>query len=69
MMKKLRLVRVVVQPEFVVDDGENLTPFTEGDAALTAVVTAKAWPDYPTTGFADAVKKLESDLNAETEDD
>ena len=56
---KLRLLKVIVQPVFVVDDGENLTE----QATDPVVVSAKDWPDYPTTGFAAAVERLEQSLD------
>lgn len=57
---KLRLVKVVCQPHFVVDDGEELREFPEVEPIAIA---AKFWPDYPTTGFVEAVAKLEAQLN------
>lgn len=41
--KKLRLVKVTIQPTFVIDDGETLTEVS-GQPIL---VSASEWPDYP----------------------
>lgn len=46
-MPKLRLVRVVVHPILMLDDGENLTPFENGPSEIAAA-------DWP--GFADRLK-------------
>ena len=52
--RKLRLLKVVVQPVFVVDDGENLVE----QAADPIVVPASAWPTYANEGFARSVEAL-----------
>lgn len=41
--KRLRLVKVVVQPHFVIDDGEKL----EETVGEPVAVPAAEWPDYP----------------------
>jgi hypothetical protein len=41
--KRLRLVKVVVQPHFVIDDGEQL----EERVGEPVQVPAAEWPDYP----------------------
>lgn len=47
MSRKLRLVKVIVQPVFVVDDGENLA-----EVAHPAVtVPAEEWSDYSDRRF------------------
>jgi hypothetical protein len=43
--KKLRLVKVVLQPVFVIDDGGSL----EENAAEPITVSAAEWADYPAT--------------------
>lgn len=58
-MSKLRLVKVLVQPHFVLDDGESLTE----QIAEPVEVKAADWPTYPGEGFADAVRELERALN------
>lgn len=42
-MKRLRLVKVIVQPVFAIDDGEDLTEMV----ADPIPVAAAAWPDFP----------------------
>jgi hypothetical protein len=68
--KRLRLVAVAAQFEFVVDDGETLTPFVltdrEGRVANPSTrILAKDWPDYAKTGFIEAIKDLETQLEAQ----
>lgn len=58
---KLRLVGVQVRPEFVIDDGETLTPVVT-QQPLGQYVSAKDWPDYPANGFLEAVENLEREL-------
>lgn len=58
MPTSLRLVKVIVQPVFVVDDGETLEEMT----TQPLTVTAKDWPSFATEGFQDAVKELEATL-------
>jgi hypothetical protein len=74
-MKKLRLVKVVVHPVFLVDDGENLIPLenylrdSEGNPAnLTAEILAKDWPTYATDAFVENVKALEAQITAADSD-
>jgi hypothetical protein len=51
---KLRLLKVMVQPVFVVDDGENLAEHT----AETVAVAAADWPTFATTTFAAGFEQL-----------
>lgn len=60
-MRKLRLLKVIVQPVFVLDDGENLVE----QAADPVVVTAADWPSYPTTGFVAAVEILRRQVESD----
>lgn len=53
-MRKLRLVKVMVQPVFVLDDGESLTELV----ADTIVVPAADWPTYPTTAYLTGFEAL-----------
>ncbi len=46
--KRLRLLKVICQPVFILDDGEALAE----QAADPIVVTAAQWPTYATTLFA-----------------
>jgi hypothetical protein len=60
MAPKLRLLKVLVQPVFVIDDGEHLIEQT-----LDAIaVPAAAWPTYPVKEFAEAVAGLEAQLQS-----
>lgn len=47
-MPKLRLLKVLVQPVFVIDDGETLSE----QSAEAIVVSPVDWPTYPTEAFA-----------------
>jgi hypothetical protein len=57
-MNKLRLLKVLVQAVFVIDDGETLTEQT----AQPVVVSPKDWPAYATTEFAIAMEQLRQQL-------
>jgi hypothetical protein len=59
-MNKLRLLKVFVQPVFVVDDGETLSEMQ----AEPVVVHAEDWPAYATTQFREAVNALQAELDA-----
>lgn len=61
MGKRLRLIHVVAQPVFVLDDGENLTPVEHG--AVT--IPAAEWPTYSGERFPREVAEWEKQLNAE----
>lgn len=60
-MKRLRLVKVLVQPVIVVDDGETLTE----QPVQPIAVEAADWPTFPTRGLPAAIADLEAKLNAE----
>ncbi len=51
---KLRLLKVICQPVFVLDDGETLVE----QPAQPVVVPAHEWPTYPTTAFAESFEQL-----------
>ena len=53
---RLRLLKVIVQPVFVVDDGE-LTEKT----VQPVTVPAKEWPEYPAK-MAEEMKEAEKEL-------
>jgi hypothetical protein len=64
---KVRLVRVQIQFELVVDDGETLIPLgnilkdREGNPAVVgAVVDGVDWPTYASGRFLESMKELES---------
>ncbi len=51
---KLRLLKVICQPVFVLDDGETLIE----QVAEPVVVPAAEWPSYPTEAFAQSFATL-----------
>jgi hypothetical protein len=57
---RLRLLKVIVQPVFAVDDGESLSE----QAAQPIVVQAAEWPTYATTNFVQAMEDLQAQLDA-----
>ncbi len=61
-MAVLRLLKVIVQPVFVLDDGETLTEHV----AEPVVVPAADWPTYPMTGYAEAFAALQAQVEAQT---
>lgn len=52
---QVRLLKVLVQPVVVVDDGENLQEVTIDPI----VVTAKEWPEYATGRFKEQFSELQ----------
>jgi hypothetical protein len=58
---ELRLLKVVVQPVMVVDDGTTLQEVPVDPI----VVPANEWPTYPTNRFQEQLKALQQQL-AET---
>jgi hypothetical protein len=63
--KKIRLVKVVVQPTFVIDDGKSLK---EVDPQ-TVVIPAEEWPTYSSERFPREVEKWQEKLNSEDDDE
>lgn len=64
MMRKLRLVKVVVQPVFVIDDGETLTELP----VEPVLVSGAEWATYIETRWPQAVHALEQKINAPSSD-
>jgi hypothetical protein len=60
MPARLRLLKVIVQPVFVLDDGENLVE----RAAQPVIVTAADWPEYAVTGFPESIEALRKEVEA-----
>jgi hypothetical protein len=58
---QLRLLKVVVQATFVVDDGESLTE----QVAAPVTVSAAEWPAYATETFPQQVAALEQQMAEE----
>lgn len=61
MTRRLRLLRVTVQAEFIADDGETLEPV----AVEPVTLTAAEWASYPAT-FEAARQSLEAQINTDT---
>lgn len=59
-MKRLRLVKVKVQPVFMFDDGETLS---EIDHPVTEI-PASEWPTYSSERFPTEVQAWEAELEA-----
>jgi hypothetical protein len=57
---RLRLVKVVVQATFVLDDGDSLTE----QLAAPVTVSAAEWPTYASETFPKQVAELEQQMNA-----
>ena len=55
---KLRLLKVICQPVFVLDDGTNLLE----QAAEPVVVAAADWPTYATKEFAESFAALQAQV-------
>lgn len=58
MSKTLRLVKVVVQPHFVIDDGDSLTEVV----AEPLTVNASEWSKFGDETFPQAMSALERQL-------
>lgn len=58
MSDRLRLLKVVVQPVFVVDDGTELREIP----TQPVTVSATDWPTFPTAGFAEATEALRTEV-------
>ena len=61
-MKRLRLVKVIVQPVFVLDDGTDVTELEHPVIAIPAA----DWPTYSGERFPAEVAEWQKQLNAET---
>lgn len=57
-MKKLRLLKVICQPVFVIDDGESLV-----EQSTTPIeVPAAEWPTFATGRFAEGFEQLRAQV-------
>lgn len=63
-MKRLRLVKVIVQPVFVLDDGDNVTEIDHDPIAIPAA----DWAAYSGERFPAEVKAWEAQINAAADD-
>jgi hypothetical protein len=60
-MPKLKLVKVLVQPVFVLDDGENVTELDHPPVAIPAA----EWPTYSGERFPREVKAWQKQIDQE----
>lgn len=60
---KLRLVKVIVQPVFMLDDGTTLTEVEHPPT----VIPANEWPTYSSERFPQEVAEWQRKLDAEAE--
>jgi hypothetical protein len=61
MSAKLRLIKVIVQPVFVLDDGENVTEIEHQPVAIPAA----EWPAYSSERFPREVTEWQAKLDEE----
>lgn len=61
---KLRLVKVLVQPVFVLDDGETITEVEHGSIAIPAA----EWPTYSGDRFPAEVERWQAEIDAQPAD-
>lgn len=61
MSGKLRLVKVAVQPYFILDDGENITELEHP----ATVIPASEWPTYSSERFPREVQAWQEQLDHE----
>jgi hypothetical protein len=62
MSARVRLVKVVVQPVFVLDDGENITEIEH----QPTVIPANEWPTYSSVRFPREVEAWQAQLDQES---
>lgn len=61
-MPKLRLLKVICQPVFVIDDGEGLVE----QPTQPVEVPAAEWPTFATGRFAEGVEQLRAQVEGES---
>jgi hypothetical protein len=57
---KARIINVLVQPQIVIDDGENLTP----QEVTPMAVAWRDWPTFAASGLQDALARMQEELDA-----
>ena len=62
-LRKLRLIKVLVQPVFVIDDGDNITELEHPPVAIPAA----EWPTYSSERFPQEVAAWQEELNTPEE--
>lgn len=60
-MRRLRLVKVIVQPVFVLDDGEDIVEINH----QPTVIPASEWPTYSSVRFPRELKEWQAHLDDE----
>ena len=63
MTKRIRLVKVIVQPVFVLDDGENVIEVEHQPVAILAA----DWPAYSGERFPAEVEAWQAQLDQESD--
>jgi hypothetical protein len=61
MTKRLRLLKVLCQPIFVLDDGETLVE----QVAQPVEVSAAEWPTFATARFVQAFEALQQQIESD----
>lgn len=61
-IKRVRLLKVVIQPTFVIDDGTTLIERT----SEPVLISAEQWPTYYKEQFLPNVELLEQSINQES---
>jgi len=62
-MARVRLLKVLVQPVFALDDGENLDPMPEH---RVVEIPASEWPTYSSERFPREMVQMQRDLDGDT---
>jgi len=62
-VSRLRLLKVVTQATFVLDDGDTLREITTDPVT----VSATDWPEFPVRQFVEATDALAEQLGAEVQ--
>ena len=60
-MSRLRLIKVIVQPVFVLDDGENIAEVEHA----AVVIPASEWPTYSAERFPREVATWQARIDAD----
>jgi hypothetical protein len=58
-----RIIQIVVQPQIVIDDGEDLIP----QPVQPMTVLWRDWPAFAAGGLQDALDKMQTQLDAQTQ--
>lgn len=58
---KARIISIVIQPQIVIDDGDNLTP----QQVQPMTVLWRDWPQFAAHGLQDALAQLQAQLDTQ----